>query len=117
MYNPISWKSITELLTWEGRGGHGGEEIAGEVQLHQVGQATEGRGVDLSNVAVWELQFLEVEQSVATEDFTGEDLEIVPSQVQNLQWNLMSVLGDKRGNGSIFPSQNTKGYDVKGTSA
>ena len=47
-------------VTWEGRGGDGGEEVAGEVQLHQVGEATEGRGINLANLAVREFQFLKI---------------------------------------------------------
>ena len=47
-------------VTWEGRGGDGGEKVAGEVQLHQVCEAAEGRGINLTNLAMREFEFLKI---------------------------------------------------------
>ena len=46
--------------------------------------------VNLPNFTVWQFEFLEVEEPVPAEDFTGQDLEIVSAQVQNLQTQIVS---------------------------
>lgn len=71
--------------TREGGCGDGGEQVAGQVELDEVGEAPEGGGVDLADVAVGQVQPLQVGQAVAVEDLLRQDLQVVARQIEHLR--------------------------------
>ena len=83
-------------LTSEGGGGYGGEEVAGELELDEVGEPAEGGGVDLADLALCEVEPLEVGEAVAGEDLPGQDLEVVAAQVEHLRLGV-----DRVGDGDL----------------
>ena len=76
--------SVFFLITCECGRGNGREEIPREVELHQVGESPEGRGVDLPQVAVGEVEPLQVDEAVPGKHLARKDLEVVAGQVQDL---------------------------------
>lgn len=68
----------------QGQAGHGHQEIVGEIQLHQVRQTLEGLTLDLADLAVAQIQLLQVEEVGADELLVGQGLQLVPGHVQYL---------------------------------
>ena len=87
---------MCKLLASEGGGGDGGEEVAGELELDEVGEPAEGGGVDLADLAGGEVEPLEVGEAVAGEDLPGQDLEVVAAEVEHLRLGV-----DRVGDGDL----------------
>ena len=72
-------------LTSEYHGGHGRQQIASEVQLVEVRESSKGRRVNLTNFAVGQAQFLQIVESVTSENFTGQRLKVIFREVEHLR--------------------------------
>ena len=62
----------------EGPAGHVGQHVVAEVELDEVGETSQGRGVDLTDAATGQVDFLEVQQVGPLESLARQRLQVTP---------------------------------------
>ena len=70
---------------------HGGQKVSRQIQFNKVGEAAEGRRVDLPDLAVNEMKPLEVHHPVSGKELPRQDLEVVAGEIKDLGLDVQLV--------------------------